>query len=70
MPFTSGGLWIAGDSAFGSSTCGGTRGEDFSGESRGYRYLASRVSFAARLPRDGPGSGRLRPARCEVVPAI
>jgi len=40
----------------------------FSGAGRGGRYLASRVSPAARLPRPGPGSGRRRPARCEGVP--
>jgi hypothetical protein len=31
---------------------------------------ASRVSLAARLPRAGAGSGRPRPARCEVMPAV
>jgi len=41
----------------------------FFSERRRNRYLASRVSLAARLPRARPGSGRLRPARCESVPA-
>jgi hypothetical protein len=44
-------------------------GAAFSSEGRGNRYLASRVSLAARLPRAGPCSRRLRPARCESVPA-
>jgi len=39
----------------------------FSGESRGNRYLASRVSLAAGLSRTGPDSGRPRPPRCESV---
>jgi hypothetical protein len=43
-------------------------GAAFSGEGRGNRFLASRVSRAARLPRAGPGSGGPRPARCDSVP--
>jgi len=42
----------------------------FPGEGRENRFLASRVSLAARLPRGGPGSGGPRPARCESVPVI
>src|SRR5690242_12703811 len=33
-------------------------------------YLASRMSLAARRSRAGPGSGRLRPARCDPVPVL
>jgi len=40
----------------------------FSSEGRENRYLASLVSLPARLSRARPGSGRLRPARCDSVP--
>jgi len=42
----------------------------FSGEGRGNRSLASRLSLAARLSRPRPDSGRPRPPRCESVTVI